>query len=78
MFRWVSRSQYNELMEEKTFRQVQKEKPRYEYVGYIDSDWEYVENRVELHMTDTWGDLQKEYNEWKKNRYHKDVIYFVY
>lgn len=37
-FRGVSRSQYDELREEKTFRQVQKEKPRYEYVGYIDSD----------------------------------------
>lgn len=78
MFRWVSRPQYDEIREEKTFRQVQKAKPRYEYVGYIDSDWEYVENMVDLPMTDTWGDLQKEYNEWKKNKYDKNAIYFVY
>lgn len=76
-FRWVSRLQYEELREEKTFRQVQKEKPRYEYVGYIDSDWEYAEKRVELPMTETWEDLQKEYNNWDNNRYRKNDIYFV-
>lgn len=72
---WLTQSQFQDI--HKTFREVQKEKPRFDYIWYTDIDWEYREKSIALPMTDSREELQKEYDKRNNNRIRKDRIYFI-
>ena len=62
-----------------SFREVQKEKPRYHTKILYDELYDrYYDKMIPNKMTDTWQELQKEYNRWNKSKYSQRTIYFVY
>lgn len=72
--RYGTREEYDKM--DTTFRETQKSKSRYYYHGdTIDGD--RVEWTTPRKMTNSWGELQGEYNTWKRSKRRHDTLYFI-
>lgn len=59
------------------FREIQRQKPRYNYHWETWDDGHRYERATPRKMTNKWNKLQKEFNLWNRSKYDPKTIYFI-